>query len=162
MNIMEKILKVIIADDNLALVDFMKSSIEKDTRFKVVGIATNDEEEIELIEKEKPNVVITDLKRNDQYTGFNIIEKYKDEEYKPIFFIISAMAMCYIEDIRRLNIRYYLDKPFNNDRLLNKMNDIYEEVYPKSLLLMQDTGVKFHRENFFERFCNILKRRVGI
>lgn len=162
MNIMEEILKVIIADDNLALVDFMKSSIEKDTRFKVVGIATNDEEEIELIEKEKPNVVITDLKRNDQYTGFNIIEKYKDEEYKPIFFIISAMAMCYIEDIRRLNIRYYLDKPFNNDRLLNKMNDIYEEVYPKRLILMQDTGVKFHRENFFERFCNILKRRVGI
>lgn len=159
---MEEILKVIIADDNLALVDFMKSSIEKDTRFKVVGIATNDEEEIELIEKEKPNVVITDLKRNDQYTGFNIIEKYKDEEYKPIFFIISAMAMCYIEDIRRLNIRYYLDKPFNNDRLLNKMNDIYEEVYPKRLILMQDAGVKFHRENFFERFCNILKRRVGI
>lgn len=159
---MEEILKVIIADDNLALVDFMKSSIEKDTRFKVVGIATNDEEEIELIEKEKPNVVITDLKRNDQYTGFNIIEKYKDEEYKPIFFIISAMAMCYIEDIRRLNIRYYLDKPFNNDILLNKMNDIYEEVYPKRLILMQDTGVKFHRENFFERFCNILKRRVGI
>lgn len=159
---MEEILKVIIADDNLALVDFMKSSIEKDTRFKVVGIATNDDEEIELIEKEKPNVVITDLKRNDQYTGFNIIEKYKDEEYKPIFFIISAMAMCYIEDIRRLNIRYYLDKPFNNDRLLNKMNDIYEEVYPKRLILMQDTGVKFHRENFFERFCNILKRRVGI
>ena len=159
---MEEILKVIIADDNLALVDFMKSSIEKDTRFKVVGIATNDEEEIELIEKEKPNVVITDLKRNDQYTGFNIIEKYKDEEYKPIFFIISAMAMCYIEDIRRLNIRYYLDKPFNNDRLLNKMNDIYGEVYPKRLILMQDTGVKFHRENFFERFCNILKRRVGI
>lgn len=159
---MEEILKVIIADDNLALVDFMKSSIEKDTRFKVIGIATNDEEEIELIEKEKPNVVITDLKRNDQYTGFNIIEKYKDEEYKPIFFIISAMAMCYIEDIRRLNIRYYLDKPFNNDRLLNKMNDIYEEVYPKRLILMQDTGVKFHRENFFERFCNILKRRVGI
>lgn len=162
MNIMEEIIKVIIADDNLALVDFMKESIEKDTRFKVVGIATNDEEEIELIEKEKPNVVITDLKRNDQYTGFNIIEKYKDEEYKPIFFIISAMAMCYIEDIRRLNIRYYLDKPFNNDRLLNKMNDIYEEVYPKRLILMQDTGVKFHRENFFERFCNILKRRVGI
>ena len=159
---MEEILKVIIADDNLALVDFMKSSIEKDTRFKVVGIATNDEEEIELIEMEKPNVVITDLKRNDQYTGFNIIEKYKDEEYKPIFFIISAMAMCYIEDIRRLNIRYYLDKPFNNDRQLNKMNDIYEEVYPKRLILMQDTGVKFHRENFFERFCNILKRRVGI
>lgn len=159
---MEEIIKVIIADDNLALVDFMKESIEKDTRFKVVGIATNDEEEMELIEKEKPNVVITDLKRNDQYTGFHIIEKYKDKEYKPIFFIISAMAICYIEDIRRLNIRYYLNKPFSNDKLLEKMDEIYEEVYPKRLILMQDTGVKFHRENFFERFCNILKRRVGI
>lgn len=159
---MKEIIKVIIADDNLALVDFMKESIEKDTRFKVVGIATNDEEEMELIEKEKPNVVITDLKRNDQYTGFHIIEKYKDEEYKPIFFIISAMAICYIEDIRRLNIRYYLNKPFSNDKLLEKMDEIYEEVYPKRMILMQDTEIKFHRENFFERFCNILKRRVGI
>ena len=159
---MDEILKIIIADDNLALVDFMKSSIEKDTRFKVVGIATNDEEEIELIEKEKPNVVITDLKRNDQYTGLNIIEKYKDEEYKPIFFIISAMAMCYIEDIRRLDIRYYLNKPFDNDRLLDKMNDIYEGVYPKRMILVQDMEIKFHRENFFDRFCNILKRRTRI
>lgn len=159
---MEEIIKVIIADDNLALVDFMKESIEKDTRFKVVGIATNDKEEMELIEKEKPNVVITDLKRNDQYTGFHIIEKYKDKEYKPIFFIISAMAICYIEDIRRLNIRYYLNKPFSNDKLLEKMDEIYEEVYPKRMILMQDTEIKFHRENFFERFCNILKRRVGI
>ena len=159
---MEEIIKVIIADDNLALVDIMKESIEKDTRFKVVGIATNDKEEMELIEKEKPNVVITDLKRNDQYTGLHIIEKYKDEEYKPIFFIISAMAICYIEDIRRLNIRYYLNKPFSNDKLLEKMDEIYEEVYPKRMILMQDTEIKFHRENFFERFRNILKRRVGI
>ena len=75
---MDEILKIIIADDNLALVDFMKASIEKDTRFKVVGIATNDKEEIDLIEREKPNVVITDLKRNNEYTGIDIIERYKN------------------------------------------------------------------------------------
>ena len=132
---MNEILKIIIADDNLALVDFMKASIEKDTRFKVVGIATNDKEEIDLIEREKPNIVITDLKRNNEYTGIDIIERYNNKEYKPIFFIISAMAMYYIEDIRRLDIRYYLNKPFDNDRLLDKMNDIYEEVYPKSCLV---------------------------
>lgn len=159
---MEEILKIIIADDNLALVDFMKLSIEQDSRFKVVGIATSDEEEIELIEKEKPNVVITDLKRGNQYTGLKIIEKYKDEEYKPIFFIISAMSVYYIEDMRRLNIRYYLNKPFDNDKMFNKMNDIYEEVYPKKMILMKNTEIKSNRENFFDRFFNILKRRVWI
>ena len=159
---MDEILKIIIADDNLALVDFMKASIEKDTRFKVVGIATNDKEEIDLIEREKPNVVITDLKRNNEYTGIDIIERYKNKEHKPIFFIISAMAMYYIEDIRRLDIRYYLNKPFDNDRLLDKMNDIYEGVYPKIMILVQDMEIKFHRENFFDRFCNILKRRTRI
>ena len=159
---MDEILKIIISYDNLALVDFMKASIEKDTRFKVVGIATNDKEEIDLIEKEKPNVVITDLKRNNEYTGIDIIERYKNKEHKPIFFIISAMAMYYIEDIRRLDIRYYLNKPFDNDRLLDKMNDIYGGVYPKRMILVQDMEIKFHRENFFDRFCNILKRRTRI
>ena len=70
--------------------------------------------------------------------------------------------MYYIEDIRRLDIRYYLNKPFDNDRLLDKMNDIYEGVYPKRMILVQDMEIKFHRENFFDRFCNILKRRTRI
>ena len=159
---MNEILKIIIADDNLALVDFMKASIEKDTRFKVVGIATNDKEEIDLIEREKPNVVITDLKRNNEYTGIDIIERYKNKEHKPIFFIISSDWSYHIEDIRRLDIRYYLNKPFDNDRLLDKMNDIYGGVYPKRMILVQDMEIKFHRENFFDRFCNILKRRTRI
>ena len=159
---MDEVLKIIIADDNYALVDFMKKIIEEDKRFEVVGIATNDEEEVKLIEREKPNVVITDLKRNNEYTGIDIIERYKNKEHKPIFFIISAMAMYYIEDIRRLDIRYYLNKPFDNDRLLDKMNDIYEGVYPKRMILVQDMEIKFHRENFFDRFCNILKRRTRI
>ena len=72
------------------------------------------------------------------------------------------MAMYYIEDIRRLDIRYYLNKPFDNDRLLDKMNDIYGGVYPKRMILVQDMEIKFHRENFFDRFCNILKRRTRI
>lgn len=43
---MDEVLKIIIADDNYALVDFMKKILEEDKRSEVVGIATNDEEEI--------------------------------------------------------------------------------------------------------------------
>ena len=38
---MDEVLKIIIADDNYALVDFMKKILEEDKRFEVVGIATN-------------------------------------------------------------------------------------------------------------------------
>ena len=58
---MDEVLRIIIADDNYALVDFMKRILEEDKRFEVVGIATNDEEEIKLIEREKPNGVRIDI-----------------------------------------------------------------------------------------------------
>ena len=159
---MDEVLKIIIADDNYALVDFMKRILEEDKRFEVVGIATNDEEEINLIEREKPNVVITDLKKKNEYTGLNIIEEFKNKEYKPLFFIVSAMATGYIEEMRRLNIDYYLNKPFNDKTFIEKMDRIYEEIYPKRIMIIGDNKIKYHRDNFFERFCSVVKRRVGI
>ena len=77
---MDEVLKIIIADDNYALVDLMKKILEEEKRFEVVGIATNDE----------------------------------------------------------------------------------EEIYPKRIMIIGDNKVKYHRDNFFERFCSVVKRRVGI
>lgn len=159
---MDEVLKIVIADDNYALVEFMKRLLDKDKRFEVVGVATNDEEEINLIERNKPNVVITDLKREDEYTGLNVIEEISNKKYKPLFFIVSAMATSYIEEMRKLNIDYYLNKPFDDKTFIEKMNRIYDEIYPKRIIIIGDTKIKYHRNNFFERFCNILKKRAGV
>ncbi len=40
-----------------------------------MGIANTDEEEIKLIEELKPDVVVTDLMRNHEFTGLDIIKR---------------------------------------------------------------------------------------
>lgn len=161
---MKEILKIIIADDNTAIVDCMKKKIEEDERFKVVGIALNEEEELELIEKEKAHLVITDLKKNGEYTGFDIIEQFKNKENSPIFFVISGMTAYYIQEIRRLKIRYYLNKPFENDIFMVMLDEIYNEVFPKRIMIIQDVedSVKEEKKSIFERIYDMLKKRVGI
>ena len=48
---MKEILKIVIADDNENIVNAMKEKIEKNERYKVIGIANDENEEINLINK---------------------------------------------------------------------------------------------------------------
>ena len=88
---MDEVLKIVIADDNEVLVDMMKKWIEENERYQVIGMARDRNDEMYLIDTLKPNVVITDIKEKDGWTGLDVVEKYMDSEYKPIFFIVSAL-----------------------------------------------------------------------
>ena len=60
---MNEVLKIIIADDNQIAVDMIKRKIEENEKYKVIGIAKDEEEEIKLIKDIKPNLVITDIRK---------------------------------------------------------------------------------------------------
>ena len=60
---MEETLTILVADDNTYMADLIAISIKDDTRFKIIGVAKDGKEEIELINKLKPKIVISDLKR---------------------------------------------------------------------------------------------------
>lgn len=129
---MEEKLTILIADDNTYMKDMVEFSIKNDERFEIIGVAENGEKEIELIKELKPNIVITDLKKGNNWSGLDIIRKIKaNSEYVPIFFIISASTHYYFQEIMKLGVRYFLNKPCNNDRILEKLDEIYNDVYPK-------------------------------
>ena len=73
--VVEEILTIIVADDNAYMSDFMSKIIKEDSRFKFIGFAKDEKEEIELINSLKPNVVITDLKKGNKWTGIDIIKE---------------------------------------------------------------------------------------
>ena len=83
---MDEVLKIVIADDNEVLVDMMKKWIEKNERYQVIGMARDRNDEMYLIDTLKPNVVITDIKRERWLDWIRCCRKYMDSEYKPIFF----------------------------------------------------------------------------
>lgn len=155
---MEDVLKIVIADDNKLIADMIKKKIEDDKRCKVVGIANDDECEINLIDKLKPNLVITDLKKKNGWTGIDIIKKYKYSEYKPIFFIISASIVDYIEVIRELEIQYYLSKPYNEYDLMRIINNIYDDIYPKAIIELNNNITKKENISFWTTIIEKFKR----
>lgn len=126
---MKKILKILLADDNQEQVNFMKEIIEKNSQYEIIGIATTKDSEITLIDELKPDVVITDLRKQNEWIGLEIIKEYKNKEYSPIFFVVSASIVNYIEEMRNLEVRFCLPKPYDFKDLMKKLNEIYEYVY---------------------------------
>lgn len=77
----EEIVRVIIADDDVEYCQKLKYSLDQYEDIDVLDIANNDEDEISLIEKLKPDIVITDLLRNGKITPENIIEQFKLQKF---------------------------------------------------------------------------------
>lgn len=157
---MEDIVRVLIADDNKTLVDFMKSYISKDNRYEVVGICSDVDTEIEMIDRLKPDIVITDIRKNNKWVGIDVVKEYKEKEYSPIFYVVSASVVSYIPDFRDLGIRYYISKPFEEEDFMRILNYAYNEIYPKEIIITQKEVIE--TSNNIINFFKSLKKRIGV
>lgn len=117
-------IKIIIADDNFAFCDLLKDYLNKFEDVEILGIANTDEEEINLIENLKPDVVISDLMRNHKYTGLDIIKQYIKKKERPKFLVISADRQ---DDFMLRDVEFdgYIQKPcWNYEEIINKLRKI--------------------------------------
>jgi len=160
---MEETLTILVADDNTYMADLVAISIKDDTRFKIIGVAKDREEEIDLINKIKPSIVISDLRKGTAWCGLDIIKELKNNSEKlPIFFIISASTYLYYTEIRELGIRYFLNKPCDNSKIFEMLERIYEDVYPKKIMnISQNREIEIDNRNFFNKLLNKLKKRMS-
>lgn len=123
-SITERTIRILIADDYKPLCNTLKKILNKYKELEVIGIANTDQEEISKIEDLKPNVVITDIKRNNQYTGLDIVKKYSCKEDSPYFFIISSEINE--KELNDNKIIGFMRKPFlDYDKLVEKILEVY-------------------------------------
>lgn len=91
-------INIIIADDEMKTCEEIKKILSEYNQIKILGIANNDDDEIRMIEELKPDVVITDLMRNHQFTGLDIIKNYSEKKESPKFIVVSFTpdpGLCY-------------------------------------------------------------------
>lgn len=124
---MNKTLNVLITDNNEIITNIISGYLTNDKRFNILTPEDNEDNEIELINKLKPDIVITNLKKKNGWTGMNIIRYFKNNNFCPKFFIISGSIYEYKDEISELNIRYYLQKPFISSEMVQILNKIYED-----------------------------------
>jgi len=125
-------IRVIIADDEIRVCKLIIKLIDWDKLgMLIVGTASNGIEALELIEKENPDIVITDI-RMPGYDGLEMIEKAKMLNNDLEFIIISGYGQFeYAKKGIDFGVKDYLLKPINKDDLLKALIKVGEHVQKK-------------------------------
>lgn len=144
---------VIVDDERLARREMRRLLAEFD-EIAVVGEAENLSESIDLIEREKPNIVFLDIQLSNE-NGFDLLEK-TEQNFKVIF--VTAFDAYAIRAFE-VNALDYLLKPVNPERLakaierLNEENDSKPELRP--LAFDDRIFLELGERSIFLKVCDI-------
>lgn len=122
-------IKVVIADDEVrvcqliyALVDWAALGME------VAGMAHNGLEAIEMVDKLRPDILITDI-RMPGCSGLEMISQVKEREASPEIIIISGYAHFeYAQQALKYGVGDYLLKPVNKGELNATLRKLQERI----------------------------------
>lgn len=106
--------KVVLVDDEVEVIDAIEQRIHWDILgFEVVGSATNGVKALELVEKQQPGVVITDIKM--PYMDGLELARRLNKEYQNIHIIIFTGfdEFEYAKEAVHLEVEEYMLKPIN-------------------------------------------------
>lgn len=141
--------KVLLVDDEPFVTKALKMLINwENFGYNICGEASNGEKAIKLIEEEKPDIVITDI-RMPKIDGLQLI-KYSIEKLNinTKFIILSGYEdFKYAQQAIRYGVKDYLLKPIDEDELVKRL---------RKLLLELNVADKHINEKFYEdvKDCN--------
>lgn len=153
-------IKILIADDNLLAANKLFDKLRGYEEFEVINIARDGLETIELIEKERPDVVILDMVMP-KIDGFGVLEYSRalKTENKPIYIVFSAISHeNYISRAMNLGAIYYILKPFDESVIATRIMQLYSDVNKKQYIITdyQKSSVAEKPDKPFENELKIL------
>ncbi|MCU0359743.1 MAG: response regulator transcription factor [Bacteroidia bacterium] len=119
----EKI-KIAIADDHTLVCQTYAKAIETDKRFKVVGMAENGKLLLEIIEKQKPDVILLDLHMPimDGWATLDYIQENKLE--CKVIVVSMHLESTSIKDLTSKGVRGFLPKNTDFPTLINAIHEV--------------------------------------
>jgi len=130
-------IKIVIADDHKGLADMMKNFIEKNSKFRVIDIATSSAEQLEIMGKHNPDVIITDIvRKGESISGLDIVRVCEKQDKKVKFILVTASTKQeFVKENGEMpkNVIGYLKKPF-------EWNELIEELEKAELVIGNCSG----------------------
>lgn len=143
-------IKILIADDNLLVTQKLFDKLNEYEDFELIT-SRDGVETIELIIKEKPDVVLLDIIMP-RLDGIGVLEyaQINIKENKPVFIVFSAISQeSYISRVMDLGANYYILKPFDKEVIASRIRQIYSDK-DKDQFLKTDN----QRENLVKELKN--------
>ncbi len=147
-------IKIMIADDHLAVMQSIISRLNEEENIVVIGQATNGKQLIDLIEKEEPDIAIIDLEMPIM-TGAEAVKIIAANfpKVKPIM-LSGYYSEYFISELVKMGACAYLAKNFDIDEVINTINKVYEEGY----YFNKKVAKIFVTEQSKKTFENIIKQ----
>lgn len=141
-------IRVVVADDENRICKLIMKLIQwDDIGMTIVGTANNGVETLELIKKEKPDIVITDI-RMPGYDGLDMIERAKKINKDVEFIIISGYSHFeYAKRAIGYGVKDYLLKPINKEELLNALLRVKGDLLKKKGYMNLENEYKDYLKN---------------
>ena len=131
----EIMLKVIIADDEPKVNLLLQKIVDWETLgYQIAGTANDGERALQLIEEEKPDVLMTDI-RMPGVDGMELIRRAKEKRPDLVFIVVSGYRQFeYAQTALKYGVTDYLLKPVNAEELTQLLIRIREEEEKKKRL----------------------------
>ncbi|GAA0181032.1 response regulator [Clostridium sediminicola] len=122
-------INVIIVEDDPMVAEINKEFVESVPGFKIIGMAKNGREGLELIDVLNPNLIIVDIFMPEM-NGLEFIKTIRQRGISVDAIVISASDQpLHIQECMRLGIVDYLIKPFKKERLFYSLTNYIKVRY---------------------------------
>lgn len=123
-------LKVVIVDDEKMICSLISQLLDwEELGAKIVGMAYTGTEALEMIQEQRPDIIISDI-RMPGYDGLELIKRTKEAGIESEFVMISGFKQFeYAQNAMKYGVKYYLLKPIEEDKLT--------EIIKESKLLVE-------------------------
>ena len=120
-------LKILIADDEVSIIQLIRKLISPDIAHRIVGETTDGISALSMIEEVKPDIVITDI-RMPGLNGIELIREAKERGFLTEFVIVSGYKdFSYAKAAIKYGVSEYLLKPIKADELNAVLQTVLEK-----------------------------------
>lgn len=154
------LIRIIIADDEVDITQRIASRITKETGFEVVGIAHNGFDAYELIERLNVDVLLTDI-HMPFIDGIELSRMVRQQYPKlKIAFISGYDEFEYAKEAIKLDVMNYLLKPIDDDEFFSLLKLLKSKIDEENQVLFNqeqlDTMFNENRQALIENHFNSL------
>lgn len=119
-------IKILIADDQTLMRDGLKTILELEDNFRVVGTAKDGEEVLDFCKKDSPNLVLMDI-RMPKMDGVKCTKILKSLYPEIVVLILTTFNdVDYIVEALNYGAAGYILKDIEGDELVKAINDAYK------------------------------------
>ncbi|MDD7771177.1 MAG: sporulation transcription factor Spo0A [Faecousia sp.] len=121
---MDTQLKVLIADSSEEFCEHLASALKQRDTYEIAGIAHDGSAAVELLTKQKPDVMVMDLMLQ-KIDGISILKMMGNLEKKPATIVMSSFVTDYVAAITaNLGVQYFMLKPCDYNAVAERIAEI--------------------------------------